>query len=107
MDFVCLFFFFLRIYSTSTSKLNVLVTKLHEFLAHTAVEDSGQTPTSKDTEGTVESTGEGKHALSRANKIWAAPIFSGPTRRSPEENSTDHAVSQVNRHVIGVVTIIH
>lgn len=46
--------------STSTSKLNVLVTKLHEFLAHTPVEDSGQTETLKDTEGTINETGERK-----------------------------------------------
>lgn len=44
--------------STTTSKLNVLVTKLHEFLAHASVEDSGQTPTSKDTEGTADETGD-------------------------------------------------
>uniref|UniRef100_A0A8C4IIG3 DNA helicase n=1 Tax=Dicentrarchus labrax TaxID=13489 RepID=A0A8C4IIG3_DICLA len=34
--------------STPTNKLNVLVNKLHEFLAHSAVEDSNGTPTSAD-----------------------------------------------------------
>lgn len=52
MVFVCLS----HLCSTSTSKLNVLVTKLHEFLAHAAVEDSGQTPTSENTEGTAVDT---------------------------------------------------
>lgn len=50
------FFFLLLVCSTSTSKLNVLVTKLHEFLAHAGGEDGGQTPTSKDAEGTVDAT---------------------------------------------------
>ncbi|XP_041807750.1 transcriptional regulator ATRX-like isoform X2 [Chelmon rostratus] len=37
--------------STTTSKLNVLVNKLHEYLAHSAVEDSNGTPPSEDADG--------------------------------------------------------
>ncbi|XP_035480151.2 transcriptional regulator ATRX-like isoform X2 [Scophthalmus maximus] len=37
--------------STTTNKLNVLVNKLHEFLAHSTVEDSNGTPTSEDADG--------------------------------------------------------
>nr|XP_020454385.1 transcriptional regulator ATRX-like isoform X2 [Monopterus albus] len=37
--------------STTTSKLNVLVNKLHEYLAHSTVEDSIGTPTSEDADG--------------------------------------------------------
>ncbi|XP_029924260.1 transcriptional regulator ATRX-like isoform X2 [Myripristis murdjan] len=38
---------------STTSKLNVLVTKLHEFLAHSAVEDSNGTPASGDANGLI------------------------------------------------------
>ncbi|XP_068456969.1 transcriptional regulator ATRX-like [Clinocottus analis] len=38
--------------STTTSKLNVLVNKLHEYLAHSSVEDSNGTPTSEDADDT-------------------------------------------------------
>lgn len=59
---------FLLICSTSTSKLNVLVTKLNEFLAHAAVEDSGETSTSKDAEeGTVDATGDRNRVLSHVH----------------------------------------
>lgn len=37
--------------STTTSKLNVLVNKLHEYLAHSTVEDSNGTPTAEDADG--------------------------------------------------------
>ncbi|XP_032389041.1 transcriptional regulator ATRX isoform X2 [Etheostoma spectabile] len=37
--------------STTTSKLNVLVNKLHEYMAHSTVEDSNGTPTSEDADG--------------------------------------------------------
>ncbi|XP_068572457.1 transcriptional regulator ATRX-like isoform X2 [Cebidichthys violaceus] len=37
--------------STTTSKLNVLVNKLHEYLAHSPVEDSNGAPTSGDADG--------------------------------------------------------
>ncbi|XP_019132017.2 transcriptional regulator ATRX [Larimichthys crocea] len=37
--------------STPTNKLNVLVNKLHEYLAHSTVEDSNDTPTSEDADG--------------------------------------------------------
>ncbi|XP_078142676.1 transcriptional regulator ATRX-like isoform X1 [Centroberyx gerrardi] len=37
--------------STTASKLNVLVTKLHEYLAHSSVEDSNRTPASEDAHG--------------------------------------------------------
>ncbi|XP_076606647.1 transcriptional regulator ATRX-like [Chaetodon auriga] len=37
--------------STTTSKLNVLVNKLHEYLAHSTVEDSNGTPPSEDADG--------------------------------------------------------
>lgn len=47
-------FVFLPLCSTTTSKLNVLVTKLHEYLAHTAVEDSDQTSPSENAEGTAD-----------------------------------------------------
>ncbi|KAI3373536.1 hypothetical protein L3Q82_022139 [Scortum barcoo] len=42
------FFFFSLDCSTSTSKLNVLVNKLHEYLAHSTVEDHNGSPTSQD-----------------------------------------------------------
>ncbi|XP_026225817.1 transcriptional regulator ATRX-like isoform X1 [Anabas testudineus] len=38
-------------FSTSTSKLNVLVNKLHEYLAHSTIEDSNGTSTSEDADG--------------------------------------------------------
>ncbi|XP_078122976.1 transcriptional regulator ATRX-like [Sander vitreus] len=37
--------------STTTSKLNVLVNKLHEYMAHSTLEDSNGTPTSEDADG--------------------------------------------------------
>ncbi|CAK6953614.1 transcriptional regulator ATRX-like [Scomber scombrus] len=37
--------------STTSSKLNVLVNKLHEYLAHSTVEDSNGTPSSADADG--------------------------------------------------------
>ncbi|XP_039632785.1 transcriptional regulator ATRX-like [Perca fluviatilis] len=37
--------------STTTSKLNVLVNKLHEYMAHSTVEDSNGPPTSEDADG--------------------------------------------------------
>ncbi|XP_028452112.1 transcriptional regulator ATRX-like isoform X2 [Perca flavescens] len=37
--------------STTTSKLNVLVNKLHEYMAHSTVEDSNGLPTSEDADG--------------------------------------------------------
>uniref|UniRef100_UPI0037E772B1 transcriptional regulator ATRX-like n=1 Tax=Semicossyphus pulcher TaxID=241346 RepID=UPI0037E772B1 len=37
--------------STTTNKLNVLVNKLHEYLAHSTVEDSNGTPNSEDANG--------------------------------------------------------
>ncbi|XP_023260466.1 transcriptional regulator ATRX-like [Seriola lalandi dorsalis] len=37
--------------STTTNKLNVLVNKLHEYLAHSTVEDSNGKPTLEDSEG--------------------------------------------------------
>lgn len=46
-------FFFLLECSATTSKLNVLVNKLHEYLAHSTVEDSNCTPTSQDADGTA------------------------------------------------------
>lgn len=72
-----LFVSFLLICSASTSKLNVLVTKLHEFLAHAAVEDGGQTPTSKDAEeGTVDATRDKKTCIiTCAGKTQASLIF--------------------------------
>ncbi|XP_044079309.1 transcriptional regulator ATRX-like isoform X2 [Siniperca chuatsi] len=43
--------FSFQIPSTTTSKLNVLVNKLHEYLAHSAIEDSNGTPASEDAHG--------------------------------------------------------
>lgn len=51
MTNLSLFFFFLLDCSTPTNKLNVLVNKLHEYLAHSTVEDSNDTPTSEDADG--------------------------------------------------------
>ncbi|XP_073335195.1 transcriptional regulator ATRX-like isoform X2 [Pagrus major] len=41
--------------STTSSKLNVLVNKLHEYLAHSTVEDSNGTPPSEDADGLTNS----------------------------------------------------
>ncbi|XP_038565073.1 transcriptional regulator ATRX-like isoform X1 [Micropterus salmoides] len=61
--------------STTTSKLNVLVNKLHEYLAHSAVEDSNGTPASEDA-----------HDL----------VVTGLTNRSCSvRNSTGHAAAEV------------
>ncbi|XP_069002853.1 transcriptional regulator ATRX-like [Embiotoca jacksoni] len=47
--------------STSTSKLNVLVNKLHEYLAHSSIEDSNGAPTSEDADGpTIRSCSGGR-----------------------------------------------
>eukprot|EP00064_Thunnus_orientalis_P003358 superscaffoldBa00000270_g3367 len=42
-----------HILNTTSSKLNVLVNKLHEYLAHSTIEDSNGTPSSVDADGTV------------------------------------------------------
>nr|XP_046267251.1 transcriptional regulator ATRX-like isoform X2 [Scatophagus argus] len=55
--------------STTTSKLNVLVNKLHEYLAHSTVEDSSGPPTSEDADGLT-------------------------SRNCSVQNSTGHAVTQ-------------
>lgn len=49
--FITMFFFFLLDSSSTTSKLNVLVNKLHEYLAHSTVEDSNGTLTPQDADG--------------------------------------------------------
>ncbi|XP_028452111.1 transcriptional regulator ATRX-like isoform X1 [Perca flavescens] len=60
--------------STTTSKLNVLVNKLHEYMAHSTVEDSNGLPTSED-----------------ADDI----LFKGLTNRSCSVgNSTEHAATK-------------
>ncbi|KAM4726999.1 transcriptional regulator ATRX-like isoform 1-T1 [Anableps anableps] len=39
--------------STSSNKLNLLVDKLHEYLAHSSIEDSNGTPTSEESHGQI------------------------------------------------------
>ncbi|XP_047462264.1 transcriptional regulator ATRX-like isoform X2 [Mugil cephalus] len=67
--------------STSTSKLNVLVNKLHEYLANSAVEGSNGTPTSEDADGLTDMTRlMGKSAHHALTEAGADSRFS---RRKP------------------------
>ncbi|XP_075958784.1 transcriptional regulator ATRX-like isoform X2 [Anarhichas minor] len=67
--------------STTTSKLNVLVNKLHEYLAHSPVEDSNGAPTSEDADGRTNRSCSVGNSTSRAAAV--AGVDTKYSRRKP------------------------
>ncbi|KAM7397771.1 hypothetical protein PAMA_005884 [Pampus argenteus] len=65
--------------STTSSKLNVLVNKLHEYLAHSTIEDSNGTPSSVDVDGL---TNRG-YSLSSSAGHTEAGVDTRYSRRKP------------------------
>lgn len=55
-------------YSKSSSKLNVLVNKLHEYLAHSTVEDNKHNAALQDVDGTVFNCSANMQNLNLDNK---------------------------------------
>ncbi|XP_040038973.2 transcriptional regulator ATRX [Gasterosteus aculeatus] len=68
--------------STTTSKLNVLVNKLHEYLAHSTVEDDNGAPSSEEADGLINRSFSGENSTCRA-----APVTGGHTKYSRRKPS--------------------
>lgn len=81
-----------------------MVNKLHEYLAHSASEDSNRTPTQEDAGKAFDYSymGRGKvlSSLHALETFLTNCLYTGLTnRRCPVGNLTGHAVTQVTEHV--------
>ncbi|XP_037323682.2 transcriptional regulator ATRX-like isoform X2 [Pungitius pungitius] len=68
--------------STTTSKLNVLVNKLHEYLAHSTVEDNNGAPSSEEADGLINRRFSGANSTCQA-----ATVTRGHTKYSRRKPS--------------------